>query len=335
MNIIESGVHDIVDNVNTNFFSGSRILVTGAAGFLGSWMVETLLAMNAEVVGIDDFSSGLQSNLHAALENENFQFIESDVTTFTKFDGELDAVIHMASRAGPFEFSKYPIQIIRSNTIGTENILNIAQEKDARVLFTSTSEVYGSPEIVPTPETYFGNVNPIGIRGCYDESKRCGEALCMAFLRQYDLDTRIVRIFNTYGPRIRPDGIYGRVIPRFIVQCLNNEDVTVFGDGLQTRSFTYVTDQLIGQLRLLSDDKMKGEVVNIGNDNEMTILALAETLIEQMGSGSKITYSPLPENDPLRRRPDITKAKRLLNWTPTTDIHDGLMKTAHYLKQNF
>jgi len=334
MNIIESGIQDIVDNVNTNFFSGSRILVTGAAGFLGSWMVETLLAMDAEVVGIDDFSSGLQSNLHAALTNENFQFIKSDVTTFTKFEGELDMVIHMASRAGPFEFSKYPIQIIRSNTIGTENILNIAQEKDARVLFTSTSEVYGSPDIVPTPETYFGNVNPIGIRGCYDESKRCGEALCMAFLRQYDLDTRIVRIFNTYGPRIRPDGIYGRVIPRFIVQCMKNENVTVFGDGMQTRSFTYVTDQLIGQLRLLSDDKMKGEVVNIGNDNEMTILALAETLIEQMEADSQITYSPLPENDPLRRRPDISKAKRMLNWTPTIDIHDGLMKTVQYIKQN-
>ena len=334
MDIIESGIHDIVEHVNTNFFSGSRILVTGAAGFLGSWMVETLLAMDATVIGIDDFSSGRQSNLQNALQNENFQFIESDVTTFTTFEGDLDMIVHMASRAGPFEFSKYPIQIIRSNTIGTENILEIAQEKDARVLFTSTSEVYGSPDIVPTPETYYGNVNPIGIRGCYDESKRCGEALCMAYLRQYDLDTRIVRIFNTYGPRIRPDGIYGRVIPRFIVQCMNNKDVTVFGDGMQTRSFTYVTDQLIGQLRLLSNDNMKGEVVNIGNDNEMTILALAETLINQMESDSKITYSPLPENDPLRRRPDISKAKRMLDWEPRIDINEGLMKTANYVCNN-
>jgi len=316
-------------------FEGKTVLVSGAAGFLGSWLSDVLLEAGAEVCGIDNFASGLRRNIERALERENFHFYEGDVSK--KLLEEVlkeryDFVFHLASRASPFEFEHYPLEIIDSNTIGTRNMLEIAKKSDARFLFTSTSEIYGQPKVVPTPENYWGYVNPIGIRSCYDESKRLGETITMAYHRQYDLDVRIVRIFNTYGPRMRADGIYGRVVPRFVAQALKGEPITVFGDGKQTRSFCYVTDQIRGILKLMLSERVKGEVVNIGNPDEITILHLAEVVKELTGSDSKIEFHPLPPDDPPRRCPDITKAKKLLDWEPLVGLREGLEKTIEWFK---
>jgi UDP-glucuronate decarboxylase len=238
----------------------------------------------------------------------------------------------MASRASPFEFEHYPIQILKANTMGVLVALGIAKKHGAKVMYTSTSQLYGNPDVVPTPETYYGNVNPIGRRGCYDEAKRCGEAYVMAYRKQHNLDARIARIFNTYGPRIRMDGIYGRVIPRFICPALGGEPITVFGDGSQTRSFTYVTDQVEGLLRLASLDAARGQVINIGNVNEITVLALAKKVIEITGSSSSLSFSPLPEDDPLRRRPDVTRAKQVLGWEPKVPLEKGLVRTIEWIR---
>jgi UDP-glucuronate decarboxylase len=266
------------------------------------------------------------------MENERFRFIEHDISKPLPVDSKPDYVFHMASRASPFEFEHFPIQILKANTMGVLVALGIAKKYGAKVLYTSTSEVYGNPSIVPTPESYYGNVNPIGPRGCYDEAKRCGEAYVMAYRKQHGLDTRIARIFNTYGPRIRMDGIYGRVIPRFISQALNDEPLTVFGDGSQTRSFTYVTDQIEGLLRLASLDAAGGQVINIGNINEITVLSLAKKIIELTGSRSEISYHPLPDDDPLRRRPDVSRAKEVLGWEPKVPLEKGLARTIEWVR---
>jgi UDP-glucuronate decarboxylase len=266
------------------------------------------------------------------MDHEGFRFIEHDISMPLPVETRPDYVFHMASRASPFEFEHYPIQILKANTLGVLVALGIAKKHGAKLLYTSTSEVYGNPDIVPTPETYYGNVNPIGPRGCYDEAKRCGEAYVMAYRKQHNLDTRIARIFNTYGPRIRVDGIYGRVIPRFISQALNGEPITVFGDGSQTRSFTYVTDQIEGLLRLASMDKARGQVINIGNVNEITVLALAQKVIEITGSESSLSFHPLPEDDPLRRRPDVTRAKQVLGWEPKVPLEKGLFRTIEWIR---
>lgn len=316
-------------------FKDKTVLVSGAAGFLGSWLSEALLEAGAEVYGIDNFASGLRGNIETALKRKNFHFYEADVSK--KLPEEVlkqsyDFVFHLASRASPFEFEHYPLEIIDSNTIGTRNMLEIAKKSDARFLFTSTSEIYGQPKVVPTPENYWGYVNPIGIRSCYDESKRLGETITMAYYRQYNLNVRIVRIFNTYGPRMRADGIYGRVVPRFIVQALKGEPITVFGNGKQTRSFCYVTDQIRGILKLMLSERAKGEVVNIGNPEEITIIHLAEVIKELTGSDSPIEFHPLPPDDPPRRCPDITKARKLLGWEPLIGLRDGLKKTIEWFK---
>jgi UDP-glucuronate decarboxylase len=313
-------------------FEDQRVLVTGGAGFLGSWICDTLLASGARVTCIDNFASGQKENIRHLMDHERFRFIEHDISTPLPVETGLDYVFHMASRASPFEFEHYPIQILKANTTGLLVALGIAKKHGAKLLYTSTSEVYGNPDIVPTPESYHGNVNPIGPRGCYDEAKRCGEAYVMAYRKQHNLDTRIARIFNTYGPRIRLDGIYGRVIPRFIGQALNGEPVTVFGDGSQTRSFTYVTDQIEGLLRLASLDGARGQVINIGNVNEITVLALAKKVIEITGSSSTISFYPLPEDDPLRRRPDVTRAKQVLNWEPKVPLESGLVRTIEWIR---
>jgi len=239
---------------------------------------------------------------------------------------KVDLVCHLASRASPLEFEHYPIQILKSNTLGTMHALGIAKKYDSRFLFTSTSEIYGESQIFPTPETYRGNVNTLGIRGCYDEAKRAGEAYCMVYHRQHGLDVRIARLFNTFGPRMRADGHYGRVIPRFLDQASNNLPITIFGDGSQTRSFCYVTDQIIGLLRLAGLSGLEGEVVNIGNPREYSVLELANLIIGLTGSSSSLTHSPLPQDDPMRRLPDITKAKRLLQFEPRVDLDEGLTK---------
>ncbi len=316
-------------------FDGKTVLVSGAAGFLGSWLSDVLLEAGAEVYGIDNFASGLRRNIERALERENFHFYEADVSKELPQEiikKDLDFVFHLASRASPFEFEHYPLEIIDSNTIGTRNMLEIAKKSDARFLFTSTSEVYGQPKVVPTPETYWGYVNPIGIRSCYDESKRLGETITMAYHRQFDLDVRIVRIFNTYGPRMRADGIYGRVVPRFVVQALKGKPITVFGDGKQTRSFCYVTDQIRGILKLMLSERARGEVVNVGNPKEITIIHLAHLVKELTDSQSPIEFHPLPPDDPPRRCPDITKARELLDWKPEVGLKEGLKRTIEWFR---
>jgi UDP-glucuronate decarboxylase len=319
-------------NLGDISFEDKRVLVTGGAGFLGSWMCETLISSGAYVTCIDNFASGQMSNIQSLVDNERFRFIEHDISTPLPVDSPLDYVFHMASRASPFEFEHYPIQILKANTMGVLVALGIAKKHNAHFLFTSTSEVYGNPDIVPTPESYHGNVNPVGLRGCYDEAKRCGEAYVTAFRRQHHLSTRIARIFNTYGPRIRMDGIYGRVIPRFIDQALNDKPLTVFGDGSQTRSFTYVTDQIEGLLRLAALDSAEGHVINIGNVNEITVLELAKKVIAFTGSPSSLSFHPLPEDDPLRRRPDITRAKKILGWQPKASLDAGLARTVEWIR---
>jgi UDP-glucuronate decarboxylase len=319
-------------NLGNISFEDQRVLVTGGAGFLGSWICDTLLASGAHVTCVDNFASGRKENIRHLMDHERFRFIEHDISTPFSVETRLDSVFHMASRASPFEFEHYPIQILKANTLGVLIALGIAKKHGAKLLYTSTSEVYGNPDIVPTPESYYGNVNPIGPRGCYDEAKRCGEAYVMAYRKQHNLDTRVARIFNTYGPRIRMDGIYGRVIPRFIGQALNGEPVTVFGNGSQTRSFTYVTDQIEGLLRLASLDKARGQVINIGNVNEITVLGLAKKVIEITGSSSAISFYPLPEDDPLRRRPDVTRAKQLLGWEPKVPLEKGLVRTIEWIR---
>jgi len=330
--VIQEGVNEIIRNLGDISFEDQTVLITGGAGFLGSWICDVLIRQNAKVICLDNLASGLESNISHLLNKENFKFVRHDISQPIYLDEKTDFVMHLASRASPLEFDKYPIEIIRANTHGTMISLEVARKNNARFLFTSTSEVYGNPEVVPTPETYNGNVNPIGIRGCYDESKRCGEALCMAYLRQYGVDVRIARVFNTYGPRMRADGEYGRAVPRFIKQALHGDPITIFGDGKQTRSFCYVTDQVEGLLRLLWFDDAKGEVVNIGNPNEITILELAEIVKKITGSESPIEFYPLPPDDPKRRCPDISKAKKLLNWEPKVELEEGLKRTVEWFK---
>ncbi|MEE8401444.1 MAG: UDP-glucuronic acid decarboxylase family protein [Candidatus Hydrothermarchaeaceae archaeon] len=318
----------------TELFEKKEVLITGGAGFLGSYMCEALINSDAVVTCLDNFSSGLASNVEGLKDNDNFQFIEHDISKPINFERNFDLVIHMASRASPFEFEKFPIQILKANTLGIWVALGIAKKHKARFLYTSTSEVYGDPDpnFVPTPESYNGNVNPIGPRSCYDESKRAGEAFVIAYKHQHNMDIRMVRIFNTYGPRMRADDIYGRVVPRFIDQALKGEDMTVFGDGTQTRSFTYVSDQIDGLLRLATIDKARGEVINIGSNKERSVIELANLIKDITNSSSKITFHPLPKDDPKRRCPDISKSKRIIGWEPKINLREGLKNTIEWFK---
>ncbi len=330
---IQSDLEIIRKNLGQNIsFRDKRILVTGGAGFLGSWMCEYLLFSGADVTCIDNLSSGQEKNIRHLSDTKRFHFIRHDISEPPPVDTPLDFVFHMASRASPFEFEHFPIDILKANTLGVLVALEIARKNKATFLYTSTSEVYGNPAVVPTPESYFGNVNILGPRGCYDEAKRCGEAYVMAYKRQHGLNVRIARIFNTYGPRIRMDGIYGRVIPRFIDQSLKGEPITIFGDGTQTRSFTYVTDQIEGLLRLATADEASGQTINIGNVNEITVQELADQVKSLTGSRSEFTFMPLPEDDPLRRRPDISRAKDILGWEPKVPLRDGLSKTIAWVR---
>ncbi|MDD1760581.1 MAG: SDR family oxidoreductase [Methanothrix sp.] len=320
-------VEEIKDYLKDASFQDQTVLVTGGAGFLGSWICDLLLLQGASVICLDNLSSGLRSNISSHLDDENFSLIEQDICLPLSLDRKVDLVIHMASRASPFEFERYPIEILKANTLGLMASLNIAKEHGSKLLYASTSEIYGNPHVVPTPESYYGNVNPIGPRGCYDESKRCGEAYIVAYRKQFGLDARIARIFNTYGPRIRFDGIYARALPRFINQAVNTQPITIFGDGMQTRSFTYVTDQIAGLIRLAALDEARDAVVNLGSDVETTIKEMAYLVLKATGSQSEITYHPLPDDDPLRRRPDITRASELLGWRPKIGLAEGLDRT--------
>jgi dTDP-glucose 4,6-dehydratase len=306
----------------------SRMLVTGAAGFLGSFLCDRLLKQGHEVIGMDNRVSGQSSNLDDAFAHEQFSFFEHDVTEFIHVSGELDAVLHLASLASPVFYRDYPIKTLKVGALGTHKTLGLAREKDATYLFTSTSEVYGDPEVNPQPESYRGNVDPYGPRSCYDESKRYGEALVRGYRDKHDLDVRVARIFNTYGPRMRLDD--GRVIPNFMKQALTGKDLTVYGDGEQTRSFCYVSDMIDGLLTLLHSNI--DEPVNIGNPDERSILDLAEVIREVTDSESDITYKKRPPQDPEIRRPDISKARLELEWAPDVSLNDGLTESIQYFE---
>jgi dTDP-glucose 4,6-dehydratase len=305
----------------------ARIVVTGAAGFIGSHLCETLLARGHSVVGIDNLVTGDMANI-AHLRDQDLQFVRHDVTQYIDVDGPVDCVLHWASPASPIDYLELPIQTLKVGSLGTHNALGLAKVKGARFVMASTSEVYGDPLEHPQRETYWGNVNPIGPRGVYDEAKRFAEAITLAYHRTHGVDTKIVRIFNTYGPRMRLRD--GRAVPAFMSQALRNEDVTVFGDGTQTRSFCFVTDLVDGILRLM--DSNTNEPVNIGNPHEVTIEQIARTIITLVGSTSRIVYRPLPQDDPKQRKPDITRARTILGWEPRIGLEEGLAKTVGYFK---
>jgi dTDP-glucose 4,6-dehydratase len=305
-----------------------RILITGAAGFLGSHLCDKFIQEGYKVIGMDNLITGDRRNIEHLFKNEDFEFYHHDVSTFVHVAGSLDYILHFASPASPIDYLKIPIQTLKVGSLGTHNLLGLAKEKNARILIASTSEVYGDPLVHPQNEDYYGNVNTIGPRGVYDEAKRFQESITMAYHRYHGLETRIVRIFNTYGPRMRLND--GRVIPAFIGQALRGEDLTVFGDGSQTRSFCYVDDQIDGIYRLLLSDYVYP--VNIGNPNEITIKDFAEEIIKLTGTDQKIIYKPLPEDDPMQRQPDITRAKEILGWEPKVSRSEGMQKTYEYFK---
>ena len=304
-----------------------RVVVTGAAGFIGSHLTETLLDRGHSVVGIDNLLTGDLANI-AHLRTREFEFIHHDVTSYIDVPGAVDAVLHWASPASPIDYLELPIQTLKVGSLGTHNALGLAKAKRARFVLASTSEVYGDPLEHPQRETYWGNVNPIGPRGVYDEAKRFGEAITLAYHRYHGVDTKIVRIFNTYGPRMRLRD--GRAVPAFMSQALQNEDLTVFGDGTQTRSFCYVSDLVDGILRLLDSDT--NDPVNLGNPHEISIEQIARTIIRLVGARSAIVYRPLPVDDPKQRRPDITRARTLLKWEPKVGLEEGLLKTVDYFR---
>ena len=305
-----------------------RVVVTGGAGFLGSHLCTRLLERGDEVVCIDNLITGSIANIEALFARPGFTFVQLDVSTFIWVPGAVDAVLHFASPASPADFERIPIQILKVGSLGTHNALGLAKAKDARFFLASTSEVYGDPLVHPQPEDYWGNVNPIGPRGVYDEAKRFAEAMTMAYHRHHDLDVRIVRIFNTFGPQMRPDD--GRAVSNFIVQALRGEPITVFGDGSQSRSFTYVDDEVRGFLALL-DGSITGPV-NIGNPVEYSILQLAETVLDVTGSASPLVFEPLPVDDPTQRQPDISLARAELGWEPTIQLREGIERTTAYFR---
>jgi dTDP-glucose 4,6-dehydratase len=308
--------------------SKPRVVITGAAGFIGSHLAETLLDLGYSVVGIDNLLTGDVANI-AHLANRDFLFIKHDVTNYIYIDGPVDVVLHWASPASPLDYLELPIPTLKVGALGTHKALGLAKAKNARFVLASTSEVYGDPLEHPQKETYWGNVNPIGPRGVYDEAKRFAEAMTVAYHRYHGVDTKIVRIFNTYGPRMRVND--GRAVPTFIPQALRGEDISIFGDGSQTRSFTYISDLVDGVVRLMTSDV--NEPVNIGNPHEMTIEEIARTIIRMTGSKSQLVYKPLPTDDPKVRQPDITRARTLLGWEPKVHLEEGLTRTIDYFRK--
>lgn len=309
--------------------SKKTALVTGAAGFLGSHLCERMLEEGYRVVGMDNLITGSLDNIAHLFPREDFSFYHHDVSRFVHVAGDLDMILHFASPASPIDYLEKPIQTLKVGSLGTHNLLGLARVKKARIIVASTSEVYGDPQVHPQTEDYWGHVNPIGPRGVYDEAKRFQEAITMAYHKQHGLETRIVRIFNTYGPRMRLND--GRVLPAFMSQALRGEPITVFGDGSQTRSFCYVDDLVDGIFRLLMSDY--AEPVNVGNPAEITIRQFAEEIIRLTGSKSEIIEKPLPKDDPKQRRPDITRARQILGWEPKVDRSEGLAKTLEYFKK--
>jgi len=312
------------------------VLVAGGAGFIGSHLCKNLLSKNYKVVCVDNLVTGDKDNIADLQNNENFSFLEKDITKPLEEKIRADFIFHLASPASPNKKSpksyiNLPLETLLANSLGTYNLLELAKTFKAKFLFASTSEVYGDPKVSPQTEDYFGNVNPNGVRSVYDESKRFGEAITMSYTRSLGLDARIIRIFNTYGPLMQKDD--GRVVSEFIVQALTNQSLTVYGDGKQTRSFCYIDDMILGIEKAMFSDNTKGEVINLGNPSEKTILELAEIIKRIAGSSSQVAFEPLPEDDPKIRRPDISKAKSLLDWEPKISIEDGLEKTIQYFRK--
>ena len=305
-----------------------RILVTGGAGFIGNHLCRRLLNEGNYVICLDNFFTGLKRHIEDMLDNPNFELIEHDIVE--PVDIEVDQIYNMACPASPPHYQYDPVKTMKTSVLGIINMLELAKKYKAALLHASTSEVYGNPLVHPQQESYWGNVNPIGIRSCYDEGKRAAETLMMDYHRQYGVDIRIIRIFNTYGPNMDPKD--GRVVSNCIVQAINGEDITIYGDGSQTRSFCYVSDLVAGAIKMMNNDKGFIGPVNLGNPSERTVLNLAEIVLEMTGSKSKITYKDLPSDDPVKRKPDITKAQEILGWKPEVDIKDGLAKTIEYFK---
>lgn len=329
--IIAEDIVAIRESFESQGLRKKRVLVTGGAGFIGSWFCDVLISLNSEVSCLDNLSTGEKNNISHLTKDKLFKFINEDVCTF-RSDTEFDFIFHLASHASPEEYIKNPVETLRTSALGSHNVLELARKSDSTILFTSTSEVYGDADVIPTPESYFGNVDPVGARSCYYEGKRFAEALFSAYHREYGLDVRIARVFNSYGPRIRSDGFYARAVPRFVAQALANKPITVYGDGMQTRSFCYIRDTITGLLCLLTNKKAEGKAVNIGNPEETTILELANTVKRFTKSISSIVFRPLPEDDPKKRCPDISKAERLLGWKPKISLEQGLMRTVSWFQ---
>ena len=331
--IIDNDLNEIKDRVKeAEFFQNKSFLVTGGAGFLGSWICNSLIRFGASVTCQDNFSSGLKANIDHLVKNEKFSFFEGDIRNITP-ETSFDGIFHFASRASPDDYNIHQVETLLTNAEGMKNVLDLAQKNDCFCLYSSTSEIYGDAKVIPTPEQYWGNVNSLGERSCYDEGKRYGEALCMSYKREYKTKIKIVRIFNTFGPRIRPDGPYGRALSRFVLQALNNEDIVIYGDGKQTRSFCYVTDTVSGILSFAALGT-NVDVINIGNEKELTINDLAKIIIKKTNSKSKIIHKEKMPDDPKRRKPDISLARKVLKWEPKTTFDLGLKKTIDWISEN-
>ncbi|MEN6290700.1 MAG: UDP-glucuronic acid decarboxylase family protein [Methanobacterium sp.] len=307
------------------------ILITGAAGFIGSHLSDKFLDEGFKVIGIDNYLTGSPDNINHLRDDPNFKFYNHNIISPINLGEKIDLILHFACPASPVDYMKFPIETLKVDSIGTLNTLEIARHNNARYVFASTSEIYGDPHVHPQTEEYWGNVNPIGPRSVYDEAKRFSESLCMAYYRKYGVDVRIVRIFNTYGPRMKADD--GRVVPNFINQALKGDDITVYGDGSQTRSFCYVNDLVEGIFRTSLKDNINGEVLNLGNPDEYSIIDFAEIIFDLIKSKSEIIFQDLPVDDPKKRRPDISKAKETIKWKPETKLEDGLKKTIKYFNQ--
>ena len=307
------------------------VLITGAAGFIGSYLCDRFVNEGYFVIGMDNFLTGTPENIAHLFGKSNFKFVKYDVTNYIYIKEKVNIILHFACPASPVDYLNHPIHTMKVDSLGTLHTLGLAKQKKARYIFASTSEIYGDPQVHPQPETYWGNVNPVGPRSVYDEAKRFSEALSMAYLREHDLDVRIVRIFNTYGPRMRMND--GRVVPNFITRALKGEPLTVYGDGTQTRSFCYIDDLVEGIYRVATRPDLKGEIFNLGNPDEYKIIEFARIIIELLNSPSKIIFKPLPQDDPKKRQPDITKAKKILGWEPKISLKKGLARTIEWFRE--
>jgi UDP-glucuronate decarboxylase len=329
--LIREDVQTIKNSVRSESFDGKNVLVTGGAGFLGSWICDVLTMSGSRVVCLDNLSTGVFDNVEHLKGTKSFEFEKVDTCEYAGRK-KFDFIFHMASRPAPEDYQKHPVETALANSIGTQQVLELARKSDARVFYASSSEVYGDPEVFPTPESYVGRVDPLGPRSCYEEGKRFGESFCKAYSDEYGVDVRIGRLFNSYGPRLRAEGFYGRVVSRFLMQAFKEDNVTVFGDGSQTRSFCYVADTITGLLRLVVKDGVSGEAVNIGSEVETNIIDLAHKIIQISDSKSQVEFRPFPPGDHHRRLPDGRKAKMILDWGPSIGLDEGLGRTVRWLK---